>query len=344
MHLKPGENEVMKLSIKNMYKTFSGFVALDRIDMDVCENEFVCLLGPSGCGKTTLLRIIAGLLDFDGGSMTLGGDDLVEIAARDRGFGLVSQSYSLFPNMTVKENVGYGLKVQKIDKQVINDKVEKLLELIKLPDLANRYPHQLSGGQQQRVAIARALAVEPALLLLDEPLSALDARVRAEMRSEIREMQQRLGIPTIMVTHDQEEALTMADKIICMKDGRIEQIGTPRELYAEPATRFVADFVGVSNIFPTAWIRENLPQLVESRPEGREDAFEFAVRPEQMVIEENRGGAEVMDVQYLGNLSRTTLDWHGENVVVEMQGYPQLVEGSSVQVAVAKGCGRWVKV
>lgn len=334
----------MKLSIKNLYKTFNGFVALDRINMEVGENEFVCLLGPSGCGKTTLLRIIAGLLDFDGGSMNLGDKDLVEIAARDRGFGLVFQSYSLFPNMTVKENVGYGLKVQKLDKKEIDERVETLLELIKLPDLAGRYPHQLSGGQQQRVAIARALAVEPSLLLLDEPLSALDARVRAEMRFEIREMQQRLGIPTIMVTHDQEEALTMADKIICMKDGRIEQIGTPRELYAEPATRFVADFVGVSNIFPASWIRKNIPQMEETRPEGRDDAFEFSVRPEQLIIDAKEGGAEVKDLQFLGNLSRVTLDWHGKDVVVEMQGYPDFTEGASVEVSVADGCGRWVKV
>lgn len=334
----------MKLSIENLYKTFSGFVALDRISMEVDENEFVCLLGPSGCGKTTLLRIIAGLLDFDGGIMRLGGNDLVEIAARDRGFGLVFQSYSLFPNMTVKENVGYGLKVQKVDKKEISERVATLLELIKLPDLADRYPHQLSGGQQQRVAIARALAVEPSLLLLDEPLSALDARVRAEMRFEIREMQQRLGIPTIMVTHDQEEALTMADKIICMKDGRIEQTGTPRQLYTEPATRFVADFVGVSNILPTAWIRENLPHMMDSRPKGKDKDFEFAVRPEQLTIHAKKGGAEIKDIQFLGNLSRVTLDWHGQDVIVEMQGYPAFTEGASVDVTVADGCGRWVKV
>jgi len=334
----------MKLSIENLYKTFSGFVALDRISMEVDENEFVCLLGPSGCGKTTLLRIIAGLLDFDGGIMRLGGNDLVEIAARDRGFGLVFQSYSLFPNMTVKENVGYGLKVQKVDKKEISARVATLLELIKLPDLADRYPHQLSGGQQQRVAIARALAVEPSLLLLDEPLSALDARVRAEMRFEIREMQQRLGIPTIMVTHDQEEALTMADKIICMKDGRIEQTGTPRELYTEPATRFVADFVGVSNILPTTWIRENLPHMMDSRPKGKDKDFEFAVRPEQLTVHAKKGGAEIKDIQFLGNLSRVTLDWHGQDVIVEMQGYPAFTEGTSVDVTVADGCGRWVKV
>ncbi|TKB06765.1 ABC transporter ATP-binding protein [Desulforhopalus sp. IMCC35007] len=333
----------MKLSIENLYKTFSGFVALDRINMEVGETEFVCLLGPSGCGKTTLLRIIAGLLDFDGGAMSLGDRDLVEIAARDRGFGLVFQSYSLFPNMTVKENVGYGLKVQKVDKKERGERVEKLLELIKLPDLTDRYPHQLSGGQQQRVAIARALAVEPCLLLLDEPLSALDARVRAEMRYEIREMQQRLGIPTIMVTHDQEEALTMADKIICMKDGRIEQIGTPRELYAEPATRFVADFVGVSNIFSTAWVRENLPKKMGSRPEGRENSFDFAIRPEQLVIDGRKDGADIKNMQFLGNLSRITLNWHGQDVVVELQGYPQFKVGSSVAVIVPDDCGRWVK-
>ena len=334
----------MKLSIENLYKTFSGFVALDRINLDVSENEFVCLLGPSGCGKTTLLRIIAGLLDFDGGVMRVDDKNLVDIAARDRGFGLVFQSYSLFPNMTVTDNIGYGLKVKKRTKTEINKRVEELLDLIKLRALGGRYPHELSGGQQQRVAIARALAVEPSLLLLDEPLSALDARVRADMRKEIREMQQRLGIPTIMVTHDQEEALTMADKIVCMKDGRIEQIAHPRELYTRPRTRFVADFVGVSNIFSTKWIKTALPEKMNVRPEGREDQFEFAIRPEQIVLEEVKGDATIKEIQFLGNLSRLTIIWHGVDVIIEMQGYPHFTIGQSVKASIPADSGRWVKV
>jgi len=336
-----------QLKIRNLYKTFSGFVALDRVDLDVGHNEFVCLLGPSGCGKTTLLRIIAGLLDFDGGTMELGDRNLANLPARDRGFGLVFQSYSLFPNMTVAQNIGYGLKVQKADKAFINDKVNSLLQLIRLSDMSKRYPHQLSGGQQQRVAIARALAVDPSLLLLDEPLSALDARVRAEMRSEIREVQQRLGIPTIMVTHDQEEALTMADKIICMKNGMIEQTGSPLELYQKPKTRFVADFVGVSNILPTAWVKEFLPQYMEQRPADREDAYEFAFRPEQVKLSRQTEGnhtGTVRELVFLGSLSRITVDWHGQNIGVELQGYPDIRPGDTVSLSLQPEAGSWVKV
>lgn len=315
--------------------------------MEVGENEFVCLLGPSGCGKTTLLRIIAGLLDFDSGKMELGDRNLARIPARDRGFGLVFQSYSLFPNMTVAENIGYGLRVQKKSQQAIEEKVKSLLELIRLSPLAKRYPHQLSGGQQQRVAIARALATDPSLLLLDEPLSALDARVRAEMRSEIRDVQQRLGIPTIMVTHDQEEALTMSDKIICMKNGMIEQAGTPRQLYQEPRTRFVADFVGVSNILPTDWIREKMPDKLATRPPGKDKAFEFAFRPEQVKISPATGNTEsagsVQDVVFLGSLSRTTVEWQGQHICIETQGYPSFSIGDKVEVTLEENSGTWVK-
>jgi len=335
-----------QLKIRNLYKTFSGFVALDRVNLEVGQNEFVCLLGPSGCGKTTLLRIIAGLLDFDGGTMELGGKNLASIPARDRGFGLVFQSYSLFPNMTVAQNIGYGLRVQKVDKSRIAEKVDSLLNLIRLSDMAGRYPHQLSGGQQQRVAIARALAVDPSLLLLDEPLSALDARVRAEMRTEIREVQQRLGIPTIMVTHDQEEALTMADKIICMKDGMIEQTGSPLELYQQPRTRFVADFVGVSNIVPTVWVRDVLPQFMEKRPDDREDAYEFAFRPEQVIlspVENAPAAGRVKDLTFLGSLSRITVAWHGIDIRVELQGFPQISTGDEVMLQLGPGAGTWVK-
>ncbi|WP_376843176.1 ABC transporter ATP-binding protein [Burkholderia gladioli] len=258
----------MHLTVSDLIKTFSGHVALERIDFDVREDEFVCLLGPSGCGKTTLLRIIAGLLDADGGKVMMGERSLLEIPARERGFGIVFQSYSLFPNMTVAQNIGYGMKIRGEPRARIEARCQELLELIRLPHLAGRYPGQLSGGQQQRVAIARAIAVDPALLLLDEPLSALDAQVRVEMRREIHDVQRRLRIPTIMVTHDQEEALTLADKIICMNHGRIEQIGSPRELYERPRTRFVASFVGTSNLLPASWVRDALPNL-DAAPSGR---------------------------------------------------------------------------
>src|SRR3954453_5512962 len=193
----------MTLDLDNLSKSFDGFVALDRISLTVQEHEFVCLLGPSGCGKTTLLRIVAGLLPFDGGELRLGGRDLGAVPARERGFGIVFQSYSLFPNMTVAENIGYGLKIRRVARTRIASRVAELLNLIKLPEVADRYPWQLSGGQQQPVALARALAVNPPVILPAEPLSALDPRVRADLRAEIRDVQRRLGIPTIMVTHDQ---------------------------------------------------------------------------------------------------------------------------------------------
>ncbi len=343
-----------QLKINDLLKTFDGFVALDRVNLEVGQKEFVCLLGPSGCGKTTLLRIIAGLLDFDSGNMRLGDQDLAKIPARDRGFGLVFQSYSLFPNMTVAQNIGYGLRVQKAAKNVIDEKVQSLLELIKLPELAKRYPHQLSGGQQQRIAIARALAVDPSLLLLDEPLSALDARVRAEMRFEIREIQQRLGIPTIMVTHDQEEALTMADKIVCMKKGMIEQTGSPLELYQKPRTRFVADFIGVSNIVPAAWVAEIMPDHIQSRPAERPETYEFAFRPEQVTLTrlddsgradtcDPRNRATVRELVFLGSLSRVVLDWHGQSIKVELQGYPNLRPRDAVAIHLSPDAGAWVK-
>src|SRR3954447_15652230 len=186
----------MTLELDRLHKTFDDYVALDRISLTVEGSEFVCLLGPSGCGKTTLLRIIAGLLTHDSGRLLLDGQDLTAVPARERGFGIVFQSYSLFPNMTVAENIGYGLRIRKVERAKIAARVESLLALIKLPELGERFPHQLSGGQQQRVALARALAVDPALILLDEPLSALDAKVRAELRIEIRDLQRRLGIPT----------------------------------------------------------------------------------------------------------------------------------------------------
>lgn len=215
----------MYLEIDNLHKIFGDNIVLDRINLKIDSGDFVCLLGPSGCGKTTLLRIIAGLLPSDGGKLTLEGKNLITLPARERNFGIVFQSYSLFPHMTAKENVGYGLKLRGWSKKAIIQRADEMLELINLADMANRYPHQLSGGQQQRIALARALAIDPSIILLDEPLSALDAKVREKMRMEIKDVQQRLGIPILMVTHDQEEALALADKVVCMNNGMIEQIG-----------------------------------------------------------------------------------------------------------------------
>jgi iron(III) transport system ATP-binding protein len=332
----------MHLTIRNLYKTFDDFVALDRISLEVGEHDFICLLGPSGCGKTTLLRIIAGLMPFDGGALMMDEADLAAVPARERGFGIVFQSYSLFPNMTVAENVAYGLKIRKEAADAIQTRVESLLETIKLPHLAERYPHQLSGGQQQRVAIARALAVDPALLLLDEPLSALDARVRVEMRGEIRDVQRRLGIPTIMVTHDQEEALSLADTIVCMNQGRIEQTGTPEDLYLRPRTRFVADFVGQSNLLPTAWVREICPDRLEGRPAGKDEAFELCIRPEAVGLRRDAtADGRVTDASFLGNVTRVRIDWRGRALTAEVSGPCGLARGDAVAVALASGA--WVR-
>lgn len=333
----------MYLEIEDVRKTFDDFVALEDISLSVDEHEFVCLLGPSGCGKTTLLRIIAGLLQADGGKLILGGRDLSELPARMRGFGIVFQSYSLFPNMTVADNIGYGLRIRGESTAHIKKRVDDLLELVKLPALMDRYPWQLSGGQQQRVALARALAVDPSLILLDEPLSALDARVRVDMRAEIHEVQRRLGIPTIMVTHDQEEALTLADKIVCMNHGHIEQVGTPRELYLQPETRFVADFVGMSNLLPTTWVRETMPELLTCRPEGDDEAYEACVRPENLaVVPDSEADGRVLDVTFLGNLCQLRVDWRGRELTAECHRAATAAPGDAVHVEVDGDC-TWVR-
>jgi iron(III) transport system ATP-binding protein len=326
----------MTLDLDNLCKTFDGFVALDGISLTVQEHEFVCLLGPSGCGKTTLLRIIAGLIPADGGRLTFGGRDLGAVPARERGFGIVFQSYSLFPNMTVAENIGYGLRIRKVDRETIAARVDALLALIKLSEFGERFPHQLSGGQQQRVALARALAVDPALILLDEPLSALDAKVRAELR--------RLGIPTIMVTHDQEEALVLADKIVCMNQGRIEQVGSPAELYLTPRTRFVADFMGSSNLLPEDWVRQAAPALLASRPAGTDGALIACVRPEQISLTPSAGGdGRVIDVTFLGNISRARVAWKGRDILVQTGHVDGVVPGASVAVSVVPSVCGWVR-
>ena len=235
------------LRIERLTKKFGGFTALDDVSLDVYEGEFVCFLGPSGCGKTTLLRAIAGLDVQTAGAVEQAGADISALPPSERDFGIVFQSYALFPNMTVTRNVAYGLESQGRSRAEIRDRVRELLALVGLPDQGDKYPAQLSGGQQQRIALARAIATSPGLLLLDEPLSALDAKVRARLRHEVKALQRRLGITTIMVTHDQEEALTMADRIVVMNHGVIEQAGAPTEIYGEPASVFVADFIGTMN-------------------------------------------------------------------------------------------------
>jgi iron(III) transport system ATP-binding protein len=236
------------LRLEAIRKSFGSFQALADIDLSVERGEFVCFLGPSGCGKTTLLRIIAGLETQSAGGILQDGRDISLLPPAERDYGIVFQSYALFPNLSVADNVGYGLVNRRQPRALIAARVDELLRLVGLPGSGAKFPAQLSGGQQQRIALARALATSPGLLLLDEPLSALDALERVRLRQEIRSLQRKLGVTTIMVTHDQEEALSVADRIVVMNQGVIEQVGTPMEVYREPATAFVADFVGKINV------------------------------------------------------------------------------------------------
>ncbi|MEQ1515771.1 MAG: putative 2-aminoethylphosphonate ABC transporter ATP-binding protein [Usitatibacteraceae bacterium] len=236
------------LQLSGIQKNFGAFQALKNIELTVQRGEFVCFLGPSGCGKTTLLRIIAGLEVQTAGKIRQGGKDVSHLPPAKRDYGIVFQSYALFPNLTIFDNVAYGLVNRRAGRTEMTTRVNELLKLVGLPDSGSKFPSQLSGGQQQRIALARAIATSPGLLLLDEPLSALDALERVRLRYEIRSLQQRLGITTIMVTHDQEEALSMADRIVVMNHGVIEQVGSPMEIYREPETPFVVDFVGKANV------------------------------------------------------------------------------------------------
>ena len=236
-----------RVSLQNLSRHFGSTRALDGLTLEIEPGELVALLGPSGCGKTTALRILAGFETSDSGSVTVDGRDVSHIAPAKRDMGMVFQNYSLFPNMSALDNVAFGLRVRGRDAAVRRRVAGELLDMVGLAERANRYPHQLSGGQQQRVALARALAIEPSVLLLDEPLSALDAKVRLQLREQIRTLQTRLGTTTLFVTHDQEEALSMADRVGVMRAGRLEQIATPCELYARPSTAFVAEFVGTNN-------------------------------------------------------------------------------------------------
>ncbi|MBU3260930.1 ABC transporter ATP-binding protein [Roseovarius sp. PS-C2] len=334
----------MYLTVEHATKTFGPFVALDDVSIAIEKGEFVCLLGPSGCGKTTLLRIIAGLAETDSGLVTIEGETLSNQPARKRGFGIVFQSYSLFPNMTVAENIGYGLRIRGAANDQIAARVRELLELVKLPQLADKFPSQLSGGQQQRIALARAIAVDPRVLLLDEPLSALDAKVRADLRSEIRQLQRTLGIPTLMVTHDQEEALALADKIICMNHGTVVQAGTPEDLYHRPETRFVADFMGTSNLIETGVIRRVQPDLLQTRPDAPDADYIACIRPEHIDLTPDADGtATVREISFLGNLKRIELDSPLGPLLVETHGAGGFHPGDKLTLGIAPEHCVWVR-
>ena len=313
------------LRVVHVTKTFGDLVAVDGFSLDVEEGEFVCLLGPSGCGKTTLLRIIAGLEQQNVGEVYQGGKDISRLPPQQRDFGIVFQSYALFPNLTATRNIAYGLQNRKLAKKEIAARVTELLGLVGLPDVGHKYPSQLSGGQQQRIALARALAPSPGLLLLDEPLSALDARVRVSLRLEIKHLQRRVGVTTIFVTHDQEEALVMADRIVVMNYGHIEQVGTPEEIYRFPATPFVADFVGVMNFLPGRagpgldQVRCGTVDLHCDVPHGltTDMPILLAVRPEDVRLGKagpsapNVALGRVEEIEFLGSFYRLTFRLDG---------------------------------
>ena len=302
------------LEIRNLAKSFGVFQALRDIDLDVEAGEFVCFLGPSGCGKTTLLRAIAGLDRQDGGSIFQNGRDISALPVAERDFGIVFQSYALFPNLTASDNIGYGLG--RLAKAERRRRVQELVDLVGLGDHAHKYPAALSGGQQQRVALARALAPSPGLLLLDEPLSALDAQVRLYLRDQLRELQTRLGVTTIMVTHDQEEAIAVADRIVVMNRGTIEQVGRPEDLYARPATRFVAEFLGDTNVLdgdalPDGRVRVGQTTLASGSGDARPgDRVAFCIRPSDLVLAAPGAAgleATVRAVEFRGGHYKATL-------------------------------------
>ena len=328
------------LRIEGLTKMFGDFTALKDVSLEVYEGEFVCFLGPSGCGKTTLLRCIAGLDIQTQGRVIQGGKDISTLPPTQRDFGIVFQSYALFPNLTVYKNLAYGLENRRMEKDKIKQRVAELLDLVELAGQEKKYPAQLSGGQQQRVALARALATSPGLLLLDEPLSALDAKVRVYLRHEVCRLQRRLGVTTIMVTHDQEEALTMGDRIVVMDQGTIVQVGTPVEIYRSPETRFVADFVGTMNFLPGVVVGPRQVRLgritldcdagLDRLDQGA--AVTVCVRPEDLALgdadaeAQNAASARVDDLEFLGAFYRATLAVDGmEGPPVTADFLPRLV-------------------
>lgn len=300
------------LTVSNISKSFGSFQALKEASFSVNEGELVCILGPSGCGKTTLLRVIAGLEEQNSGEIVQKGVTISNLPPDQRDFGIVFQSYALFPNLTIKKNIIFGLQTRNQSSEIIENRLNELLSLIGLESHKNKYPAQLSGGEQQRVALARALAPSPGLLLLDEPLSALDAKVRQFLRLEIKNLQKKLGVTTIMVTHDQEEALSMADRIILMNKGVIEQIGTPQELYSKPETSFTADFIGKTNLISAKKISENKFKMFGQEFDCSEplmsEEITVAIRPEDIKIskqlsEPNIIQGRVLEIEFLGSYS-----------------------------------------
>jgi len=298
------------VSVEHLQKSYSGTPVFSEINCSIAKGEFVTLLGPSGCGKSTLLRCIAGLTPVDGGKILLDGQDIVPLSPQKREIGMVFQSYALFPNMTVDQNVAFGLRMQKVRANDSHKRVAEVLQLVELNDFAKRYPHQLSGGQCQRVALARSLVTRPRLLLLDEPLSALDARIRKHLREQIRSIQRELGLTTIFVTHDQEEALTMSDRIFLMNQGRIVQSGDAQTLYAAPVDAFAAGFIGNYNLLDAETAGRLLQRPVSKR---------IAIRPETLGLSlQGEPDTVIRGHSLLGNVIRYRVEVRGVNLIVDV--------------------------
>ncbi|HEY8870466.1 MAG TPA: ABC transporter ATP-binding protein [Candidatus Limnocylindrales bacterium] len=322
------------LDLINVRKQFAGgMVAVEGFSLEAQRGEFVSFLGPSGCGKTTTLRMIAGFERPTSGSISVDGTEITHRPPNQRNVGMVFQAYALFPNMNVAQNIGFGLKIRKRPAEAVNRRVTELLELINLPDKGPRYPYQLSGGQQQRVALARALAIEPQVLLLDEPLSALDAKIRVALRNEIRSIQRKLGITTVYVTHDQEEALSLSDRVVVMSEGRVEQIGTPFEIYNFPTTPFVASFVGTLNLLASNVIEASTGRVSIAGQEVRAakpiatardgETVTVGLRPEIVSVGDGPSGANrlrgtIADVSFLGAIARIRVGLDGSGTVLSV--------------------------
>ncbi|TXJ71751.1 ABC transporter ATP-binding protein [Streptomyces lavendulae] len=308
---KPATEQAATVEFRGLRREFGATVALDGLDLTVRPGEFLALLGPSGCGKTTALRMLAGFEHPDSGAVLVDGRDITRVPAHRRDAGMVFQSYSLFPHLPAVDNVAFGLRMRGVRAAERRSRAAELLELVGLGDKRERFPHQLSGGQQQRVALARALALRPRVLLLDEPLSALDAKVRLSLREEIRRLQQELGITTLFVTHDQEEALSIADRVAVMRSGRLEQCAEPAELYGRPATAFVAEFVGTMSRIPGELkdgTVEVLGQRLPGDGEAPDGAVDVLVRPENLRVRaDGQGGARVVATAFLGAVVRLTV-------------------------------------
>jgi putative spermidine/putrescine transport system ATP-binding protein len=345
---QPGERAGAPVALQALSRSFGGVRALDGLSLDIAPGELVALLGPSGCGKTTVLRIVAGFEFADSGTVTVDGKDMAPVPAAKRDMGMVFQSYSLFPNMTALENVGFGLRMRKHSAADRRQRAAALLDMVGLSPQARQYPHQLSGGQQQRVALARALAIEPRVLLLDEPLSALDAKVRLQLREQIRTLQQRLGTTTLFVTHDQEEALSISDRVGVMRDGRLEQVAVPSELYSRPATAFVAEFVGTMNRIPGSYHGQDEASVLGAvvpvhgeRPAGLAGDVDVLVRPEGLTIEAAEGGNGIVtDRTFLGAITRISVLLSGDIAVrvdKASAAAADIAPGASVRIAMAPG-------